>query len=435
MTKFLFALVVGSGYLLGYFLYRQLVVEGEIGPAALLGFAALAILFAFMLTMYLLSKTRHRETVGKLLLAGFSLAGTYLIVDFVAGTIFIRPLSPALVPDEYRHHKLVPDSTSEIQQRDFLYRQHVNTVGLRGPEITVEKPPGTRRVLMLGDSFTMGKGVAEDETFSAIVEKILQDASTACGGPRIEVLNGGVDSYAPVLSLLQLKRDLAPLSPDLVVLNLDNSDLVQEDAYRRQAVKGPEGEIVAVPQVSKRSAYERLHSWTARHLFFTRVILVNVTRAFEHGHLTVRQAVNEMGREYFAHTLEGDIDRTEEWREVFDSVGRIKALADAQNMQFLLTTYPWAHQLGDTGWVPGRYQYMKPGERTTDQSARTIRKNAEALGIELLEMEPYFRSYKGIEALYFSYDPHWTAAGQRVMGQGLAAYISEHYLAQWCPDR
>ena len=432
MTKLIFLLVLVTGLLFGGFVYQQASVEGSFGPAAMLGTVLLGLLFCAALIMYRLSKTRHRETVGNVLLAGFAVVVTYLVADFVVGTVLIRPLSPPLVPDEYRHHKLVPDSVAELRQRDFTYRQHVNKLGLRGKDISAEKPQGTRRVLMLGDSFTMGKGVDEDQTFAVLVEQMLQEASASCGGPRIEVLNGGVDSYAPVLSSIQFTRDLTPLAPDLVILNLDLSDLIQEAAYRRQAVRRTNGEIIAVPQVARDSSYERFLSWTSRHLFFTRVILVYVTRTFDHKELTVRRVVNEMGREHIAHTLEGDVDRTAQWRDIFDSVDRIKMHADSLGMEFLLTTYPWAHQLGESGWVPGRYDYMAKGERTTDLSARTIRERSAALGIELLEMEPYFRAYEGREPLYFAYDPHWTPAGQRVMAEGLAQYLIDSRLPRWC---
>jgi hypothetical protein len=83
----------------------------------------------------------------------------------------------------------------------------------------------------------------------------------------------------------------------------------------------------------------------------------------DHHELTVRRVVNEAGREHFAHTLEGDLDRTAQWQDVFESIGRIKRLADSIGAEFLLTTYPWAHQLGESGWV-GRYAFMKKGNAT-----------------------------------------------------------------------
>lgn len=435
MKTVLRALTALAGLGLVGFVYRQAIVEGAFGPAAVVATVLLVVAVATLAAMTHLAGTRHRNLVVNLLLAGAATVGTYLAADLAAGWFLIVPLSPPLVPDPYRHHALVPDSYAELRERDFVYIQRVNHVGLRGAETTVEKPAGTRRILMLGDSFTMGKGVQEGETFSVLVESALRPALAACGGGSLEVLNGGVDSYAPILSYLQLKRDLAPFAPDLVVLNFDNSDLIQEAAYRQQAQRDDRGEIVAVPQVWRQSYYERLLSWTSRRLFLTRALMVYVERAIGRRELTVRRVVNEAGREHFAHTLEGDVDRTTQWNDVFDSVARIKALTDSIGSQFLLSTYPWAHQVGEVGWVPGRYTYMEKGERTSDATEKTIRARTAALGIDLFEALPVFKAYAGTEKLYFDYDPHWTAAGQRLLAEGLERHIRTHEMRTWCASR
>lgn len=417
------------------FVYQQAVVEGSFGPAAMLGTAVLGIVVAALATLTYLAGTKHRAVAGNILLASTVTVVSYFVLDLVAGWLLIVPLSPPLVPDPHKHHALVPDSYAELRQPDFSYIQRVNQLGLRGRETTVEKPKGTKRILMLGDSFTMGKGVEDHETFSVLVEESVNASLAACGGGAIEVLNGGVDSYAPILSYIQFKRDLAPLVPDLVVLNLDNSDLIQEAAYRKQATRDADGAIVAVPQVWQRSLYERFLSWATRNLYLTRVVLVYVNRAMDHREISVRRVVNEFGREHFAHTLEGDVDRTEQWRDIFESIGRIERLAHSLGAQFLLSTYPWAHQVNDTDWVPGRYTSMEKGERTSDVTQETIRKHSAALGIDLFEALPVFRGYKGSDPLYFRHDPHWTPLGQRVMAEGLSGYIKDHYLPRWCPDK
>jgi hypothetical protein len=200
-------------------------------------------------------------------------------------------------------------------------------------------------------------------------------------------------------------------------------------------VRGPTGEVVAVPQLGRDSLYERFLSWTSRNLFFTRVLLVRINRAMGHRELNVRRVVNEAGREHFAHTLEGDVDRTAQWQDVFESLGRIKRKADSIGAKFLLTTYPWAHQVGDVGWASGRAALIKKGERTTDVTQKTIRERSVAQGINLFEALPVFQKYQGPELLYFDYDPHWTPAGHRVMAEGLARYIAEHQLPRWCAGK
>jgi hypothetical protein len=435
MRSVLLVLTIASGLLLAGFLYQQFIVEGSLGPSAFIGVAVLGMAFVVLVIMCLLARTRFKEIIGKALLAGTSVVLSYGVVDVVAGWALIRPLSPPLVRDAIRHHRLVPNSFSEFRQRDFAYVQRVNNLGMRGRDVVVEKPANTVRVLMLGDSFTMGKGVEDHETFSVLVEQILRQATAACRGPEVEVLNGGVDSYAPILSHLQLKSDLRSLDPDVVVVNLDNSDLIQEAVYRQQATFGSDGEPLAVPATGQDSAYERLRGWTERHLFFTRLLLSRANRALNYGGISVRQVVNELGREHFAHTLEGDVDRTEQWRNIFDSLRRIRGVASEEGADFLLTTYPWGHQCSDKEWVPGRYAFMKEGETVTDVSARTIRRLAAIENIDVFEATPAFQAYRGDQKLYFDYDPHWTRAGHQVMATALAMYLADRYIAQWCAAR
>lgn len=434
MRRFVLALVVLSGVALAAMVYHQLFVERSFGPAALVAACVLGFVFLSLLVTWLLMATRHRDTVGKLWLGVVSTVVAYVVIDVVAGWLLIEPLSPPLVPDEYRHHRLVPDSRAEFRQQDFAYVQRVNNLGLRGADTTKEKPAGTYRIVMLGDSFTMGKGVEDDETFSVLLQQSLRQKLQQCNGRQVEVLNAGVDSYAPVLSFIQLKRDLTPLQPDLVFLNLDVSDLTQESAYRRQAVRDDHGEIVAVPQRSgTKSTFDRIRDWTGRNLFFTRLALFYVNRAMGHREITVRNVVMEADPEIVAHTLAGDaIDRRQQWLDIFDSISRIRAHAEQHGMQFVLTVYPWPHQLSDSEWVPGRDVFMPRGARPSDKSLNTIRELAAANGIELLDLYPAFRAQAGAEPLYFRHDMHFTAAGHRAMEQGFEDYLSGQRLERLC---
>jgi len=369
--------------------------------------------------------------VLNLWLAVCSVVISYVVLDVVAGLILIRPLSPPLVPDLARHHKLVPDSFAEFNQRDFSYVQRVNAHGLRGAEIRTEKAPGIFRILMLGDSFTMGKGVEDDLTFSVLLQKALNAGGRTCG-KTIEVLNGGVDSYAPVLSNIYL-RELASLRPDMVIENLDVSDLVQEAAYRKVAERGPDGTIVAVPQRNDGdSLVDKVRSWTEKHLFLTRVALFYATRASGYREITVRDVVTRANAEIVAHTLEGDTDRTAQWEAIFESLDLMRRYADSQNIEFLLSIYPWPHQVNDREWVPGRYTFMSEGARPSDVSNRTIHAMAQARNMPLFDATPAFKSYRGSARLYFDYDMHWTPAGQQVMAKALEEYLYANVAPRWC---
>ena len=72
-----------------------------------------------------------------------------------------------------------------------------NDMGCRGRNYAIPKGPDTFRILALGDSVTMGVGVHEQDTFSAVMERQLnQQAKDQGDKRRYEVINCGVSGWA-----------------------------------------------------------------------------------------------------------------------------------------------------------------------------------------------------------------------------------------------
>jgi len=95
-----------------------------------------------------------------------------------------------------------------------------NAFGMRGGDVEVEKEPGTYRIVVIGDSFTMGWGVAEPDTWARVLEKRL-NARAPCGLPlaaRYEVLNLGVGNYNAAQEVALLRKVGLGLHPDLVIM-------------------------------------------------------------------------------------------------------------------------------------------------------------------------------------------------------------------------
>lgn len=92
-------------------------------------------------------------------------------------------------------------------------RFHVNSFGLRGPEISETAGEGVLRILCLGGSTTFGTSCLSDSTtYPQQLERRLR-----ARGLQVEVLNAGVPRYMSVDSWFNLQR-LARLKPDLVVV-------------------------------------------------------------------------------------------------------------------------------------------------------------------------------------------------------------------------
>lgn len=105
----------------------------------------------------------------------------------------------------------------EPNQSAFLMGTNVtiNSKGLRNPEVGYERTPGTKRVLMLGDSLTFGWGVDEADTPSRLLERNLN----AAGNGKFEVINTGVGNYNSSMQVAYYLNEGYKYNPDLVILN------------------------------------------------------------------------------------------------------------------------------------------------------------------------------------------------------------------------
>jgi hypothetical protein len=433
MKKLILAVIVITLATAVAIAYERYFVQSQFGPSSLLG-VSLLLFFALALTVTLFSfGTRFQEAVTQVWLVALSVGLTFVVVDLIAGVLLVKPLSPELSPDKIRHHKLVPNTDSRFEQPDFSYIQHVNNLGLRGKDSSFKKPSHHYRVLMLGDSFTMGKGIEDHQTFSALLEASLNQRRV-CGSTSFEVLNGGTDSYAPILSYLQFSEDLASLETDLVLLNLDVSDLLQEAAYRKEAVYDSTGEIIGVPGSNRPLLFnQRIRSWIDQHTFFTRLLLFHTNKWLGYQDLTVRGVVTRANPELLKYTLaEDNVNRDEQWTQIFDSIEKFKKLADKRSTAFALVIYPWGHQVSEAEWIPGRYNWMSQGATVSDKYLDTVYQQSKQRGIELVNLFPAFRAYKGGAPLYFKYDMHWTAEGHKVVASALEEHLVERHLARQC---
>ena len=99
---------------------------------------------------------------------------------------------------------------------EFETTYHVNSEGLRDDESSLEKP----EVVVLGDSYAMGWGVEQDETFPALLER-------ATG---LNVLNAAISSYGTVRQMRILERvDTSAMR--YLVIQYAGNDLQENEAY------------------------------------------------------------------------------------------------------------------------------------------------------------------------------------------------------------
>ena len=93
-----------------------------------------------------------------------------------------------------------------------------NRLGYRDRDRPAEKPAGTFRVVVLGDSIAAGWGIGRTaDVFPALLERRLA-AAGGRGEPRVEVLNFAVAGYNTAQEVATLAGRALAFDPDLVLL-------------------------------------------------------------------------------------------------------------------------------------------------------------------------------------------------------------------------
>ncbi len=122
-----------------------------------------------------------------------------------------RPRTILLAFDQFdsvRGWALIPNLRNmSVFNGKFL---NSNSRGIRGAVEYSESPPlGKKRILVLGDSFTFGEEVSDDQTYAHYLETLLPDT---------EVLNFGVHGYGHDQMLLYFKQEGVRYHPDVVLV-------------------------------------------------------------------------------------------------------------------------------------------------------------------------------------------------------------------------
>jgi hypothetical protein len=110
----------------------------------------------------------------------------------------------------------IPNHEASFRGRDFKVKIRSNSYGLRDTEYQFSRQAGMKRVIVLGDSFTWGWGVEQEEIFCEVAEREMKNT---------EFINLGQHAYGTAQEYLLLKKLGMKFSPDLTVLAFFYNDI------------------------------------------------------------------------------------------------------------------------------------------------------------------------------------------------------------------
>lgn len=330
-----------------------------------------------------------------------------VIFDFVLARIFVpRNYDDYRIPDPWYHHGFQPGVSSFAKWGETVYPIHINSLGFI--DKSARKVPltsGRHRVLIIGDSFTEGRGIFYTETFPGIIESTLEPKG-------VEVFNAAVSSYSPKLYYLKVKYLLeqAKFRFDELVVFIDISDIQDEILYEKYE---PAPIPVRIMFFYKDRKYLERNSVI---YFSLRNLMLNKNSGIEFD----RNIFPQLNDSYKYFSSPQFMKERSQWtlnREIYEKVGK-KGLALAEmnmdklyrlcrqnNIRLSIAVYPWPLQIArrDINSIQEKFW----------------RKFCEQRGLNFIDLFPLFINREDPNEIYMRYfifgDDHWNREGHKLV--------------------
>ncbi len=287
----------------------------------------------------------------------------------------------------------------------------INSSGFRDIDRPVRKPPGVKRVAVLGDSFTFGMSVNLQDTYVKKLEKLLQVEH-----PNVETLNFGVIGYHMWQYLTLLDTKVTEYEPDLIVIGLflDDITLSVPPYTKTKQWKAHNPFEIIVPEKHKGSVF-RL--WNFIRNFNE---LLETKYRYKRGYKYLRGIEDRKqmigpgspAHEYYLAQI-GELDE-QQYREFRTAIRQLADITRHLNIPTIIMYIPDASQLKE----PNR-QHVN----------RFVKKTANNAGIPIIDVTPEFEQVADPRVLYlFPLDAHTSPEGHELMATVLAREIKKQKL-------
>jgi lysophospholipase L1-like esterase len=323
---------------------------------------------------------------------------------------------------------------------------HIDKFGLRtlGAAAHVSR---TRRLLVLGDSFTFAKETATEKTFTRLLQDSL-DARVA----GIEVLNAGVPAYGTAQQLLFLRElQERQITPDITLLVFFTNDILdnlclsygdllpqrvrpcfQMDAASRAVLRSPpephlenggDDTLVAAPPAPPGLSTPRMVRALAEDWLQTKPGLVRLLTGFGVNARVARMPglLNGWYRDDIVAagmSLTGAL-----LREIDQETQR-------RGGRLIVTMVPSPFQVYAETYLPllrhtfENHPIVEAFAHDLLRPQRLVRESSEAAGIPFEDLYPSFLD-KNDSALFIPRDGHLTVAGHRLVASRLLEFVTQ----------
>ena len=244
----------------------------------------------------------------------------------------------------------------------------INDLGLRGDEIS-RKQRAKRRILFLGSSVTLGWGVNEEETMTAILAQLFQK-----NGQDVEIINAGIGNYNTVRYVERYLDHLVALEPSTIAIHFFPNDA--------EVLSAGGGNILL------RHSQLAVTLWSASN--------------------QLRAAINTP--DMLNHYQELYRENSHGFQAMRESLAILANHAAHNNIRLYLIMCPDLQGLEDY-----RYKFVH----------ETMKTVAAELGYEYLDLLPSLQGFASEQIWAMPGDPHPNAFAHRLMAESIYPWLSE----------
>lgn len=334
------------------------------------------------------------------------------------------------------HHELVPNTVCRSRYPEWDTAFKVNNLGFRDEPMSVEKPDGSFRVLLVGDSFIEGEGVNLEQTAAQVLEREL----TETFGRPVEVVNMGVMSYSPIIYQRVIEDKGLPLNPDLVIVAVDMSDFQNDYAYSKDLDENGNfrnilfQQKMGEPHVVLPGVGSGIKFWLRTHSVLyseiadrTKQLIRKVNHIPEP---TVFKVDDPASDPHFVTRSEENVYRREMWEQFGLSLVKIDMLLKRAGVPWLAVIYPYGHQTAADEWKKGRLRNgFEAGKVYSAEAAEVLVEfGKENGGFRVINLVEAFRlgAVKNTEPLFYADDGHFTPLGHKVFAGALSEEVRDY---------
>lgn len=331
----------------------------------------------------------------------------------------------AFMPDPDLEARLKPGFTDRVVTTEFASTWRINEDGYRGPRAG-ERGPAAFRIAALGDSFTFGYGVEEEDAWPRRLEATLDEGRSPSA--RVEVANLGVGGYGTFHEVAWLERVEQKVRPDLAVVEFyvgndpaDNARFAQRGAQRN-------GVAVSTELDPGAGRVETIKRWMGSRLHLFALVSSRADELLVR--LGARRLVYPFEMEVLLKRPPPVVDIA--WRATDDALRRLAELSRRRGLKILVAVIPMRHQVSEMAWQRLLRHYGGPSAAPgfdRDGPQGIVRALCEREGLPLFDLMAGFREEAarlGVDGreFYWSRDQHFNGRGHALAARLIAERLT-----------